>query len=130
MSLHLSYRLKEIAAVINEDLIAQTFKLNGWTDTELPKIVFSDFDEQNIDEFGKFLQRVAAVGLVEKTRPVLNLINRRMGVPQRPLDEPVDETIMTGYQSNSGQGYASATGGLDGTANSALSKIKLLKTGE
>ena len=27
-----------------------------------------------------------------------------MGVPQRPLDEPVDETIMTGYQSNSGQG--------------------------
>ena len=47
------YRLKEIAAVINEDLIAQTFKLNGWTDTELPKIAFSDFDEQNIDEFGK-----------------------------------------------------------------------------
>lgn len=130
MSLHLSYRLKEIASVINEDLIAQTFKLNGWTDTELPKIVFSDFDEQNIDEFGKFLQRTAAVGLVEKTRPVLNLINRRMGVPQRPLDEPVDETIMTGYQSNSGQGYASATGGLDGTANSAPKQDKVVKNPE
>lgn len=119
MSLHLSYRLREIADVINNDLIPQTFKLNGWTDTELPKLVFGDFDEQNIDDFGKFVQRVSAVGLVEKTRPVLNLINKRMGVPLRPLDEPVDETIMTGYKSNSGEGMASATGGLSGTANSA-----------
>ena len=119
MALHLSYRLKEIAAVINDDLIPSLFAMNGWTDTELPKIKFSDFDEQNIDDFGKFLQRVSAVGLVEKTRPVLNLINRRMGVPERPLDEPIDETIMTGYKSNSGEGYASATGGLSGTSNSA-----------
>ena len=119
MSLHLSYRLREIADVINNDLIPQTFKLNGWTDAELPKLVFGDFDEQNIDDFGKFVQRVSAVGLVEKTRPVLNLINKRMGVPLRPLDEPVDDAIMTGYKSNSGKGMASATGGLSGTSNSA-----------
>ena len=50
--------------------------------------------------------------LGRKTRPVLNIINRRMGVLERPLDEPIDETIMTGYKSNSGEGYASATGGL------------------
>ena len=54
MALHLSYRLKEIAAVINDDLIPSLFAMNGWTDTELPKIKFSDFDEQNIDDFGKF----------------------------------------------------------------------------
>lgn len=117
MSLHLSYRLREIADVINNDLIPQTFKLNGWTDTELPKLVFGDFDEQNIDDFGKFLQRASSVGLVERTRPVLNIVNKRMGVPQRPLDEPVDETIMTGYKSNSGEGFKSATGGLNGTSN-------------
>lgn len=117
MSLHLSYRLREIADVINNDLIPQTFKLNGWTDTELPKLVFGDFDEQDIDGFGKFLQRASSVGLVERTRPVLNLVNKRMGVPLRPLDEPIDESIMTGYKSNSGEGFKTATGGLNGTSN-------------
>ena len=98
-------------------LSLRCFAMNGWTDTELPKIKFSDFDEQNIDDFGKFLQRASSVGLVERTRPVLNIVNKRMGIPLRPLDEPFDETIMTGYKSNSGEGFKSATGGLNGTSN-------------
>ena len=117
MSLHLSYRLKEIAAVINNDLIPSLFAMNGWEQLEMPTIKFSDFDEQNIDDFGKFLQRVASQGLVEKSREMLNLINRRIGIPERPLDEPINETMMTGYKSNSGEGMASATGGLNGTSN-------------
>jgi hypothetical protein len=122
MSLSLNYRLKEIADVINSDLIPQTFLANGWTDTELPKIVPLDFDVVDIDKFSGAIQRLAATGMIEIDRPVLNKIREVIGVNQRPEDEPPDKEAMSLNQdapSKSGKGFASDTGGLNGTANSA-----------
>ena len=118
MALHLAYRLKEMADVINSDLIPQTFALNGWTDTEFPKIVFGDFDRPAMEEFSKMLQRVASVGLVEFDRPVANLVREYIGVPVKEEDEPIDQEALTnqGGTSKSGAGFASPAG--EGTAKS------------
>ncbi len=116
MALHLAYRLKEISEVINNDLIPQTFALNGWSDTEFPEIVFGDFDRPAMEEFSKMLQRVASVGLVEFDREVANMVREYIGVPVKEEDEPIDKESLTnqGNTSKSGQGFASPAG--EGTA--------------
>ena len=113
MALHLAYRLKEIADVINNDLIPQTFALNGWTDEVLPKVVFGDFDRPAMEEFSKMLQRVASVGLVEFDRPVANMVREYIGVPVKEEDEEIDKESLTNQgnsPSKSGQGFASPSG--------------------
>lgn len=116
MALHLAYRLKEIANVINNDLIPQTFALNGWTDTEFPEIVFGDFDRPAMEEFSKMLQRVSSVGLVEFDRDVANMVREYIGVPVKEEDAPIDKESLTnqGGGSKSGQGFTSPAG--EGTA--------------
>ena len=107
MALHLAYRLKEITDVINNDLIPQTFALNGWTDEQLPKVVFGDFDRPAMEEFSKMLQRVASVGLVEFDRPVANMVREYIGVPVKEEDEEIDKESLTNQgnsPSKSGQG--------------------------
>ena len=113
MALHLAYRLKEIADVINNDLIPQTFALNGWTDTELPKITFGDFDRPAMEEFSKMLQRVASVGMVEFDRDVANMVRDYIGVPVKDPSEPIDKEALTNQgnePSKSGQGFTSPSG--------------------
>ena len=113
MALHLAYRLKEIAEVINNDLIPQTFALNGWTDEQLPRLVFGDFDRPAMEEFSKMLQRVASVGLVEFDREVANMVREYIGVPVKEEDAPIDKESLTNQGnggSKSGQGFASPSG--------------------
>jgi hypothetical protein len=120
LSLALDHRLKEIANVLNLELIPQIFALNGWTDEVLPKFVAGDVNDISLEEFSVFIQRVKAVGMIEVDRAWLNLVRKVAGIPQLPADEPVNvEALNLGAsQSKSGQGMASETGGLNGTGNS------------
>lgn len=108
--------LKEIQSVINNDLVKQTFELNGWDTVRLPTVVYDDFQEENIEEFSKMIQRIASVGLIEKDRQVLNKIRSAMGVELYPEDMPVQEDILTGNSSRSGDGMAKGSG--NGTSDS------------
>lgn len=94
--------LREVQETINEDLIRQTYELNGWDTSRLCKIVYDDFQEENLEEFSKLVQRVASVGLIEKDRAVLNKIRASMGVELYPEDMPVQEDILTGNNSKAG----------------------------
>lgn len=104
LSMALDHRLKEIADVLNNDLVKALYDLNGWADSELPKFVPGDVEKVSMDEMGKYLQRVASVGLVEKSRGVLNRIYEVGGLPVRPEDEEIDEDNLTGADSRSGDG--------------------------
>lgn len=94
--------LKEIQSVINDDLIKQTFELNGWDTARLPKVIYDDFQEENLEEFSKFIQRVASVGMIELDRPVLNKIRSAMGVELYPEDMLPQEDKLTGNTSKAG----------------------------
>lgn len=79
VAMNVEARLKEIANVINSDLIPQTFKLNGWDDTDYPIIWFKDLDEEDLDEFSKLVQRIGAVGYLPKDQELVAEIVERSG---------------------------------------------------
>lgn len=118
LSLAVDRRLQEIASVLNHDLIPSLFKLNGWTDTELPKFVHQNISSVSMDEFGKLVQRTASVGLLPVTRAVVNRVLEVGGFPLEPSDAPIIPEEMSGYQSSSSKGMASPTG--DGTRKNAF----------
>ena len=70
------------------------------------------------DEFGKLIQRVSAVGAVEMDRKFLNKIREHIGIDTLAEDIEPREEYMPQATSRSGDGMASATGGLNGTSNS------------
>lgn len=79
VAMNIEARLREIADVINNDLIPQTFALNGWDDTEFPKIVYEDLDEEDLDVFSKLVQRIGAVNFLPRNQDTVSQILKRTG---------------------------------------------------
>lgn len=125
MAMAIEARLREIADVINNDLIPQTFALNGWPTDKLPKIKYTDLDEVDLDEFSKAVQRIFSVNAIEFDREIANAI-RTKGFGAKPKDdkEPVDEDLLPQNRSRAGDGLAKGAGNgtsdnVAGTDNSA-----------
>jgi hypothetical protein len=109
------HRLSEIRNVLNKDLVAQVYALNGWEQDRLPTFEYGDIADVDSEAFSKLVQRVASVGLVEIDRAVLNKIRDVMGIDLKPEDEEVDKENLTGASSKSGAGMEPGTTG-EGTA--------------
>ena len=101
--------LQEIADVLNKDLVPQLFQLNGIDAEYYPEFYFEDLSQTDVDLFSKFVQRVAAVGFLEKDVDTLNKIRSVAGIEPLPSDFDIEkfkeETSKT--QSKSGQGMES-----------------------
>jgi hypothetical protein len=115
-TLAIEHRLNEIRDVLNSDLIAQIYALNGWNQDRLPTFEYSDFEDIDSEAFSKAVQRFASVGLMEVDRPTLNKLRSVLGIEEKPVDEAVDQDILTGNGSRSGDGMAAGKSG-DGTAD-------------
>ena len=96
--------IKEIVRVVNTDLIRQIYELNQWDLTDMVELDYDGFDQESLDEVGKFVQRISSVGLVERDRAVLNYIRNKLGVDLYPDDEAPHEELLTGNTSKSGKG--------------------------
>lgn len=111
-------RLSEIKDQLNHDLVPQLFEINGWDTSVLPYFEFSRVDQTTVDDLGKYIQRVAAAGMLSSDADTANWIAEQVGMP-RPFDDVtvgVEEVReqMTNFTSKSGKGLES--GGLDGTS--------------
>lgn len=106
----LEYRLQEIQDVLNNDLIAHTFKLNGWTDTELPTFQYEEFDELEPDDLSKMMQRTGSIGLLVKDLPTLNAVRRAYGADPLPEGTIIDKLEFTNNSSRSGDGLEKSSG--------------------
>ena len=104
IQLALTFRLKEIRDVLNSELIPQTYQMNGWSDSRLPTFEFGSIAPISMDELGKFVQRVSAVSMIERDRPILNIIRSAMGAQPYADDEEVHEEDIPGYTSGAGEG--------------------------
>lgn len=113
VSLMMSHRLSEIADVLNNDLIPQLFRLNGWRLERLPKFVPGDISEMSADELGKLIQRTGSIGLTVKDVETVNRLRRAIGVTELPEDTKIDDLTFTMESSNSGEGMKTP---FDGTA--------------
>ena len=118
LAIAVTHRLQEIADVLNHDLVPQLFALNGWEDTDYPKIVPKDISPVSLEEHSKWVQRCFSVGAVEIDRSVLNKIREVGGFDPKPEDSPIDKenlsTALAGKSSSSSQGMAVGVGGVNG----------------
>lgn len=121
LAIAVTHRLQELADVLNHDLVPQLFALNGWEDTDYPKIVPKNISPPSMEETSKFLQRVMSVGGIEMDRGIYNQIRTFGGFENKPEDSPIDvanlSTTLAGKSSSAGQGMAVGVTG-DGTSTS------------
>lgn len=133
LSIAIDYRLREIAEVLNNDLLKSIYQANGWSCEKLPKFVYEDIEDVSMETAGKFVQQVVSVGGLEMDRAVMNRIREIFGVAALPDDLPVDEEKlgpnMTGKDTMAGEGLKTAgpgtakkPGGSDPSASNANNK--------
>ena len=117
LSLMLDTIMKEIADPLNKQLIPLLFRMNGWSTESLPHFEYYDDEDVSILDVSAAMQRLLAVGGIERTRPLLNYNAGIFGLPQEPADKPVDPDLLSldGMKSKSGSGMAEGVNG-DGTA--------------
>lgn len=116
--------IKVICEVLNQELIKQTYELNGWDVSRRGTLDFDNLQEADLETLSKYLQRTASVGLIEKDRDVLNFVRSSMGVDALPddlapqLDLITPETSRAGDGMTSpGEGTSTAVSGEDTTSN-------------
>ena len=113
LAMGIEARLKEIQDVLNNDLIPWIYKMNGWRDEKLPKFVYGDLDEIDLEAYSKAIQRIKAVGLIAPTAKNVNHIAEILGLPDE-VDEEMDQeelNVLLGKPtSRSGDGLSTGTG--------------------
>lgn len=103
MAMAIEARLQEIQDVLNNDLVPQLFLLNGeQPDTPLPKLVFGDLEEVDLDEFSKGIQRMGSVGAIELDRPMANKVRKALGVAPKKDTDPINKDEIMGGDSQAG----------------------------
>ncbi|MGZ8888037.1 MAG: phage portal protein family protein [Halobacteriota archaeon] len=121
LALAIDYRLREVADVLNRDLMRTIYEVNGWSCESMAKFVYEDIEDIDIEAMGKFLQQTFSVGAVEVDRPVMNRVRGFLGVPAIDENSPVDKDKlapnMTSKESKAGEGMKTAG---DGTSKSPM----------
>ena len=115
--------LMEIQDQFNNDLIKQLAQLNGWNPVDMPKLVYGDIDNMDLDTLSKYLQRAKATGLIAPTPGNINWVAEQVGLPDR-VDEKMDQQelneLLGTPTSSSGEGMesglSSGTGNADGSS--------------
>lgn len=107
-------KLIEIQEQLNHDLIPQLFSLNGWDTAVTPYFSFGDLKSPDLDVLSKFVQRVAAVGMMSQDPSTVNWLAEQANMPT-PFKDPtidIDEAReqLTGNQSRSGDGMQEGMG--------------------
>ncbi|AUR87515.1 portal protein [Vibrio phage 1.101.O._10N.261.45.C6] len=122
---------------INNDLIPQLLALNNipYTVENLPKFKAGDIAAVSLDEIGKFIQRVASVGMLPSTPAVFNEVLAKGGFDYR-IDENMSQEelqeISTGDSSRAGESKGSSgtgdsqmvSGGNNNLENKSDEKLK------
>lgn len=125
LAIAIDYRLREIAEVLNQDLMRSIYELNGWDTAVMAKFVYADIEEISLEEFSKAIQRIFSTSAIEIDRDVMNRVREVIGVPLKAADEEVDKealpAVMTGQSSKSGAGMEVGTTG-DGTSKTSSGK--------
>lgn len=106
--------VKSITEVINQDLIKQTYELNGWATARRCKIDFDNLEAPDLDVFSKFVQRIASVGFMTKDIDTVNKIREVMQLDSLEADADLD-SLLPESTSRAGDGMKTAG---EGTSNS------------
>lgn len=113
-------RIKEIFTVLNNDLIPELFRMNGWDETQTPRIRYGKLREIPFEAFAKAMQQTKATKLIPVTAKNLNYISEELGLPDRISEniskEDLDDLLGVEKTDDSGAGEGYETGSGSGTA--------------
>ena len=107
--------IREIKSVFNNDLIRQTYELNGWNAARACTLDFENLESADLESFSKAVQRFASTSVLEVDREVLNRVRESIGVDPLPEDEEPNQELLPAFASRSGDGMEVGTTG-NGTA--------------
>lgn len=107
--------IREIKSVFNNDLIRQTYELNGWNTARACTLDFENLESADLESFSKAVQRFASTSVLEVDREVLNRVRESIGVDPLPEDEEPNQELLPAFASRSGDGMEVGTTG-NGTA--------------
>ena len=116
---------KRIVQVVNDDLIRDLYRLNGWDIARCCKLDYEDIEETDLESLSKAYQRLGATGLLPKTLDVINRGLTSLGVDPLPEGTTEEEllSMLTPETTRSGdgleQGLNSGTGNADGSSGNA-----------
>lgn len=108
--------LQRIVRVFNDDLIRQIYELNGWDVSRRCKMDYEGFEDVNVDEFSKAIQRIGAVGFLPKNIEVVNKILSTMNIDSLPEDADL-ESLLPDQTTRAGDGMKEGMGSGTGSAN-------------
>ena len=111
--------IANIAEVLQNDLIRQTYELNNWSTDRLGTFDYDGIEPADLDTFSSAIMRMGASGYVPKTLEVINAVLSNLGIDPLPEDT-VLEDILPESKSRSGDGAAAGTG--NGTSSSVASQ--------
>lgn len=109
-------RIKEVFTVLNNDLIPELFRLNGWDETQTPRIRYGKLREIPFEAFAKAMQQTKATKLIPMTAKNVNYISEELGLPDRVdgniSKEDLDDLLGVEKldDSGAGEGYATESG--------------------
>lgn len=107
--------LRMIIDVLNNDLVRQTYELNGWDASRAGHFDYDNLESEDLETFSKAVMRFASTSSVEADRAFLNRVRRSMGIDPLPMDMEPQYDLMPNFKSRSGDG--SAAGGQNGTSS-------------
>lgn len=88
--------LTQLIEVINRDLVTQTALMNGWDISQpLPKIMFEDLDERDLDKLGAFVQRAVSVGAMEVDQVLSDSLREIAKLPKADPDKKIREDLLS-----------------------------------
>ena len=112
--------IANIAEVLQNDLIRQTYELNNWSTERMGTFDYDGIEPADLETFSKAVQRMGATGYLPKNLEVVNAVLDSLGIDQLPEDTVIED-VLPDATTRSGDGMSSESGGLNGTANSAAS---------
>lgn len=120
LAIAIDYRLREIAEVLNNDLMKTLYAANGWSQENMAKFVYEAVEDISLESAGKFIQQVWSSGAMEADRTAMNRVRTIFGVAPLPDDEPVSRDSLPanmGMDNSGGQGMAPGTTGSGTSTN-------------
>lgn len=114
-------RVQEVLRVLNNDLIPELFRRNGWDDSKLPTLRYGELEEVDMAVFAKAMQQLKATKLIPVTPNVINRVLEIMGftyrVPDDMTKEELDELLGVEDDDDSRSGDGLAKGSGNGTSD-------------
>lgn len=113
--------LRRLCDVINEELIRQTYELNGWDTSRMGYMDYENLQTDDLESFSKAVQRYKSTSSIELDRSVLNRIRESIGVDALPEDMPPQEELLGAMTSRASDGMATAGAGTSTDGNNIAS---------